>query len=204
MKELLGFVVLTSPLFLMVLWIPACLFLAVSVGRKGIKKSLPLKIAGGVAVFLIALLLPVSDEIAGRIYFNHLCETEAGAKVYQTIELPAEYWDENGEPKFYKGSKNNDIPSYAFNRLGIDIDEEWVEKKLLLHVSQSGTVIKEKKSEKKYSEVVRFGFKGGWIMRELTPHPSGLSCGIDNSYDELVRQQFIPVKEERGNHDNNQ
>jgi len=108
--------------------------------------------------------------------------------------LPAEYWDEDGNPKFYKGANNNDVPSYAFERLGIDIDAEWVEKKRLLHVSQSGTVIKEKKSGKKYSEVVRFGYKGGWIMRELTPHPSGLSCGGGGFYDELVQQQFVSAK----------
>ena len=101
MKQLLGFAVLTGPLFLIVLWVPVCLALAFLVGKKVIKKSLPLKITGGLAVFLIMLLFPVSDEIAGRIYFNHLCETEAGVKVYQTIELPAEYWDKDGKPNFY-------------------------------------------------------------------------------------------------------
>lgn len=100
MQELLGFIVLTSPLFLVVLWIPIYLLLVISVGRKAIKKSLPLKIAGGVTAFLIARHLPVGDEIAGRIYFNHLCETEAGVKVYQPVELPAEYWDEGGKPLF--------------------------------------------------------------------------------------------------------
>ena len=203
MKQLLGFAVLTGPLFMIVLWVPVCIALGVLVGRKVIKKSLPLKITGGLVVFLIILLLPVSDEIAGRIYFNHLCETEAGVKVYQTIELPAEYWDKDGKPTFYKGAKNNDVPSYAFKRLGIDIDAKWVEKKRLLHVSQFGTVVREKKSGKKYSEVVGFGYKGGWIMRELTPHPSGLSCGSGDFYDELVQQQFIPAKKERANHDNN-
>lgn len=105
MKELLGFVVLTSPLFLVVLWVPVCFFLAVLVGRKFIKRSLPVRIAGGVTVFLVALLLPASDEIAGRIYFNHLCETEAGMRVYQPMELPVEYWDEDGSLKFLKSVK---------------------------------------------------------------------------------------------------
>jgi hypothetical protein len=203
MKQLLGFAVLTGPLFLIVLWVPVCVAIGFLVGKKFIKKSLTLKIIGGLAIFLIMLLLPVSDEIAGRIYFNHLCETEAGVKVYQTIELPAEYWDEDGNPKFYKGANNNDVPSYAFKRLGIDIDGEWVEKKRLLQVIQFGTVVNEKKSGKKYSEVVRFGYTGGWIMRELTPHPSGLSCRGGSFYDELVQQQFIPAKEERGDYDNN-
>ncbi|MCB2218289.1 MAG: hypothetical protein KQH59_19700 [Desulfobulbaceae bacterium] len=100
MKQLLGFAVLTGPLFLILLWVPVCLAVAFLVGKKVIKKSLILKITGGLAIFLIMLLLPVSDEIAGRVYLNHLCETEAGVKVYQTIELPTEYWDEDGNPLF--------------------------------------------------------------------------------------------------------
>jgi len=98
MKQLLGFAVLTGPLFLIVLWVPVCIGIAFWVGRKVINRSLPFKITGGLAVFLIILVLPVSDEIAGRIYFNHLCKTEAGVKVYRIIELPAEYWDEDGKP----------------------------------------------------------------------------------------------------------
>jgi len=100
MNQLIGFAVLTGPLFLIVLWVPICIGLGIWVGRKFIKKGTPVKVAGGVLVFLVALILPVSDEIAGRIYFNHLCKTEAGVKVYQTIELPTKYWDKDGKPKF--------------------------------------------------------------------------------------------------------
>ena len=102
MDQLLGFIALTSPLFLIVLWVPVCIALAVWVGRKFLRAGLPLKIVVGTLLFLVLLILPFADEIAGRIYFNHLCETEAGIKVYQTIELPAEYWDEDGAPKFLK------------------------------------------------------------------------------------------------------
>ena len=51
MNELLGFVVLTGPLFLIVLWVPVCIVMAFLVGKKFIKKSLTLKIAGGLAFF---------------------------------------------------------------------------------------------------------------------------------------------------------
>jgi len=107
MEPLLGFIVLTGPLFLIVLWVLACIALAFWVGRKMVGKSRGLNVISGLAIFLFALLLPIADEIAGRIYFNHLCETEAGTKVYQTIELPAEYWNEDGNPKFFDKKTGN-------------------------------------------------------------------------------------------------
>src|ERR1039457_1543473 len=53
-------------------------------------------------VALIFIIIPTAYSIAGDIYFDHLCSTEAGVKIYQTVELPAEYWDEKGNPKFIK------------------------------------------------------------------------------------------------------
>src|SRR4030067_1247030 len=62
-------------------------------------KWLPTKKAKWIAV-AVFILIPTWDEILGRIYFKSLCETESGMRIYQTVELPAEYWNANGEPKF--------------------------------------------------------------------------------------------------------
>ncbi len=188
MDAFLGFIVLTGPLFFIVLWVPVCIFLAVLVGRKFIKKSLSLKIAGGMAVFLVTLLLPIADEIAGRIYFNHLCKTEAGVKVYQTIELPAEYWDEDGKPKFYDG---NTLPDNEYVKAGVKA--EAIEKTQAFGVQEFGTVFKEKNSDYKQSEVIGFRYWGGWLIRNFSPHNTAISCGGGKSYDELVEKQFIPL-----------
>ena len=93
MKDFMGFIVLTGPLFLIVLWVPVSILISIWASKRFIKKGLPLKIALGLIVFTIVLVIPIADEIVGRIYFNHICETDAGFKVYQKIELPAEYWD---------------------------------------------------------------------------------------------------------------
>jgi len=203
MDQLLGFITLTSPLFLIVLWVPVCIALAVWIGRKFIKKGKLLKIVVGTLIFMVLLILPVADEIAGRIYFNHLCETEAGAKVYQTIELPAEYWDADGKPTFYKGANNNDVPSYTFERLGITITAKRNQRQRWFHINQSGTIYTSKTTGQRLSEVVRFGYGGGWIAREMTPHNFAITCGLANSYDDLIRQQFIPASKEGGGNGNN-
>jgi len=195
MKQLLGFAVLTGPLFLIVLWVPVCLALAFLVGKKFIKKSLTLKITGGLAVFLIALLLPVSDEIAGRIYFNHLCETEAGVKVYQTIELPAEYWDENGTPKFYVNWDAGLGEKYSLIREDGSFPS-------LFHINDAGFKFVEKTSGKTLGEVVNFRFFGGLIFRSFDTSNSSISCELR---EQIINDIFIPENKTSGvNHGNNQ
>jgi hypothetical protein len=149
-----------------------CIALAVLVGKKVIKKSLPLKITGGLAVFLIMLLLPVSDEIVGRIYFNHLCETEAGVKVYQTIELPAEYWDENGKPKFLKS--NGDIDRKL---LGNKITEGRALKAFVpfLGIKKRRYMLKNI-SKEIAGENIDFFLSRGWVIRNFTTGSSSSTC----------------------------
>ncbi len=144
---------------------------------------------------LVWILIPTGDEVAGRIYFNHLCETEAGAKVYQTIELPAEYWDENGKAKFYKGAMSNDVPSYAFNRLNIPVEIRAKDRRRMFHIDQYGSDTIEKDSNKVINEIIGFRYWGGWIARNMTPHNSAVSCRkVAEVYDELIQKQFIPSK----------
>jgi len=184
MKQLLGFAVLTSPLFLIVIWVPVCIGLGIWVGRKFIKKGAPVKVAGGVLVFLIALILPISDEIAGRIYFNHLCKTEAGVKVYQTIALPARYWDKDGEPKFYVNrydkdklrfifSKGEMVTSPKFKYTWLDAHEHipfHVEKDVLkISIQPSGVVL---------GEYTILRYWGGWMRRNLSAHNSAMGCSL--------------------------
>ena len=183
MIQLLGLAVLTGPLFLIVLWVAVCLTLAFLVGKKFIKKSLSLKITGGLTVFLIMLLFPVSDEIAGRIFFNHLCETEAGVKVYQTIELPAEYWDKDGKPNFYDESSGNfTLPSGKFYK----VYSKKVNRRF--GVQERRTFILDIHTQKIIGEKPWFLYWGGYIKRNLTPHNSATSCGGD--WNEFVEKQF--------------
>lgn len=48
-----------------------------------------------VAIFV---LIPTWDVIPGRLYFQHLCEKEAGIKVFKTVEVDKSYLTPNGQP----------------------------------------------------------------------------------------------------------
>ncbi|MGB3210181.1 MAG: hypothetical protein WBB19_05705 [Desulforhopalus sp.] len=201
MNTFFGLIVMTGPLFLIVLWVPVCLALAFLVGNKIIEKSLTLRITGGLTVFLIALFLPVSDEIAGRIYFNHLCKTEAGVKVYQTIELPAENWDEDGDPNFYDKSNGNlylPLEQYVIGR-----SEKM---KRALNIEERHSILYDKETNELLSKEIWFLFWRGWVLKNFSPHNSALRCdgGIIGTIDYYLKlfKQKKPVDSEENN-DNN-
>ena len=73
LNELLGFVVLTGPLFLILAWLPVCIWIAVKVAKRFPRRGA--KLAGGLGIFLLLFFLPFADEVAGRIYLNRLCAT---------------------------------------------------------------------------------------------------------------------------------
>lgn len=126
------------------------------------------------AVALIFVLIPTADSILGHLYFNHLCSTEAGVKVYQTVELPAEYWDENGKPKFFNqyGNLQRDL---WINKL--DEPPGRVEPySTVFAIDKDTSFVKERTSQKVLAEVTTFRYWGGWFAQSFTPHNSAASC----------------------------
>lgn len=52
---------------------------------------------GSLSVFFA---LAVWDEVWGYVYLRHLCASEGGIKVYKTVTLGPEHWNEGGLPRF--------------------------------------------------------------------------------------------------------
>jgi hypothetical protein len=125
------------------------------------------------AVIALLTLIPTWDIVPGKIYFNHLCETEAGVKAYRTVELPAEYWDEKGQAKFFK--KNGDLDhSILKNRFG----EPSLTKpnSAFFGIDQTHQQLVDNSNQEILGEVVSFMYWGGWISRYLSPHNSAVDC----------------------------
>lgn len=138
------------------------------------------------AVALMLILVPTVDSILGHLYFNHLCSTEAGVKVYQTVELPAEYWDGQGKPKFsVNGGADNRQTVFAMD------GKTWEGKRFLyssfterynqsLHVEKAGFRLSDRETGRVFGEVLYFRYWGGWLARNFSPHNSAASCEIKN------------------------
>jgi len=171
-NELLGFAVLTGPLWLILILLPVCIWVAIKLAKRFKQRST--KLAGGVGIFLLLFFLPFGDEIVGRTYFKYLCATEAGVKVHQTIELSAEYWETDGKPKFFN---KHGYLEHNFRVKELDESGGHVERyPSVFSIDKDISPVKERTSQKVLAEVTTFRYWGGWIRRNFSPHNTANSC----------------------------
>ncbi len=174
MNELLGFIVLSGPLFLVLIFL-LVLIVGIIVLRKkvtGTKKRL----LGGLSIFGIAFFLLFGDEIIGKMYLDYLCKTKAGVNVNNTIELPVEYWNKNKELNVFnkQGYLNRD-----FWISKIDSSKGNVERhSSVLSIDKDTSKIIYKENNTLLAEIVTYRFWGGWLRRLFSLHNSAKSCSF--------------------------
>lgn len=125
------------------------------------------------AVALMLILVPTVDSILGHLYFNHLCSTEAGAKVYQTVELPAEYWDGQGRARFFKenGDLNHSLLMDRFSEPSTTKSYS-----SFFKIDERHQQLVDKSNHVVLGEVVNFMYWGGWVTRNFSPHNTSIDC----------------------------
>lgn len=171
LNDVLGLAVLTSPLWLVLILIPIAIWIAVKAAKRA--GRVPAKLAVGVLVFVIVSLAPFADQIIGRVYFNHLCATDSGARIYYTVALPPEYWDEQGTLKFLK--RNGGLNKTA---LGARFRETAKSEPYLraLGITKYRAQVVDTASQQVLGEVVDYMFWGGWIARNLSASTGADDC----------------------------
>lgn len=181
MNTFFGFLLLIGPLVVVVLWLPFCWWIARKVSKRFTSSGT--RWASGITAFLVVSLLPFVDSIAGRIYLNHLCSTEAGVKIYQTVELPAEYWDGEGKPKFYVNQYDHNKLRYIFpDKRMIDAPQfqyTWVTQPYseVFHIEKDVLQIADREKAITLGEYFLFRYWGGWLARNFDlVHNSAASC----------------------------
>ncbi len=143
------------------------------------------RFTGGIGIFLLVFLAPFADEIAGRMYFNHLCATEAGVKVYQTVDLPEVYWDEEGRAKFYDEKNGN------FTLDGYRVEYKTGVYSSFFHIDNAGYKRLNNRSGQILGEITDFMYWGGWMRRNLSPNNTANACGNRREHSRsLVKQIF--------------
>lgn len=184
MRELLAVVIVLMPYWLFALTCVVALLVAYRVAKR-FKGSAA--IAVGITSFLVVVLLPFLDGIVGYLLFQHYC-AKTGPRFYETLTLPATYWDEKGRPTFIR-------PDGHLNRkvLGDRIRESsrtapYVE---VLGITEYRHQVVDTMTKKVLGEVVTFGYWGGWVSRNLRiGPPSGTSC--KNFRDPQLWEGFYP------------
>lgn len=192
LNELLGFAVLTGPLWLILILLPIAIWIAVKVAKRF--KFGGTRLAVGVLAFGVVFFVLFADEIAGHVYFNYLCATEAGVKVHQTVELPAEYWDERGRPRFFNqyGYLDRD-----FSAKRIDMGEGRVVRySSIFSIDKDLSRVVDKDNHALLGEVTTFRFWGGWIRRNFSPSNTANDCKFiyDSNFSrDFYGRLFVPT-----------
>ena len=144
-------------------------------------------------LFVLFLFFPFADQILGRYYFDYLCEKEGGLHVFETVELGAEYYHEDGSPRFMdpKGKFDPFIFNnrYEFKRKSL---EHYVE---IVVIEKDIDSIIDTKTKKVLGEYSRFIYRGGWLANSLDHVGGGVggSCrgyGYQTTYDGFIKYVF--------------
>lgn len=182
LDDILGLLVLTSPLWLIVLALIIGVWAAFVAARRF--KSGRGKLTAVLAVFALIFLVLFGDELAGRTYFNYLCTTKANVKVYRTVELPSGYWTHEGAPRFYNEENGNfTLSGYRVEYQTGTYSSLWnVERAGYRRLDESGRVL---------GEVTDFIYWGGWLRRNFSPSNTATVCeGRRERSARLVKQAF--------------
>lgn len=144
----------------------------------------------GVAILSLAVfaIAPILDELVGRFYFSYLCTYKAGLTVYQQVELPGEYWNEDGTPTFVKPDGDLDE-----EKLGNNYHYEWKSgPSHLFNIKEDVDRIIDVKGETVLAKYIEFIYWRGWLVTHLSMHVSGVRCmQMHDLYVGLLSKVFV-------------
>lgn len=136
--------------FLVVCGLYVCLALFVA---KQIGKGTDSRLVKYVVLAVFALIF-TWDVIPGQLYFNHLCEKEAGAKVIKTVYVDKAYFTATGKP-------DQKLLVDWYNETS-KFDREFFP---LFHIEKIERAIQDKQSSEVLGTGTNFSYHGGWLSR---------------------------------------
>jgi len=172
MDELLGFAVLTGPLLPILMWLVVSIVVVVFIINPA--GSIIRRITIKFIFFVIIFVMPIGDEIIGRIYHGYLCANKSGYKVYMTAGLPADNWDENRNQKYLSSNgfvDMNMLPErYGWKR----INEKQID--FIIKITKSRAQLIDNYTKNVLGEQITYIRKYGWLNRFSISPSTGESC----------------------------
>jgi hypothetical protein len=141
------------------LYVCVALFVAKQVGKGTNSKF------AKYATIAVFVLIPLWDIIPGKLYFQHLCETEAGVKVFKTVEVDQSYFKSNGKPDEKKFAERYPHVS-KFDRNFSPI----------FHIAKTESMIQDKQTEEILGTAKNFSHRSGWLNTFILVDAAGASC----------------------------
>ena len=147
--------------FLVVCGLYVCLALFVA---KQVGKGTNSKFAK-YATIAVFVLIPLWDIIPGQLYFQHLCETEAGVKVIKTVEVDRLYFKSDGSPDENKLAERYAQPDKFDGKFSP-----------LFHIAKTESTIQDKQTKEVLGTATNFSHRGGWLTTFVLVDATGASC----------------------------
>ena len=187
-NEILGFIVLSGPLWLILIIILLGAWITHKAGKRFKSSNSKFMIFAG--VFALIFLLLFGDGIAGKIYLKHLCDTKSGFKIYHTVKLPAKYWDEKGKPKYIGANGFVDMKLLPSRIKWRHVDEPFINS--LIKIEMWRWELIDKNTKTVLGERITFVRYYGWLNEFSPASAMGESCrdlGWGNRHEELLRKE---------------
>ena len=128
-----------------------------------------------IIVIVLLLALPFTDEMVGRLYFNHLCKTSAGLEVHETVDLEPKFYDKNGSPKFIDSEGAFD--SSVFNGRYEFKTQSQYNYVNFVRMRKRTYLIIDKVRGRILGTYTNYFYFGGWLVNNLGYQVRGIHCG---------------------------
>lgn len=120
------------------------------------------------------------DAIVGRLYFRHLCNTEAGVTIVKRVELPAEYYGDDGKLNAKLGQDRfpEPLPGIPMGIASSGNRETIVFTPKIERVTfKWGSDGRVYPSDEVFATAIDFAYWGGWLYNaQPLMHVSGETC----------------------------
>ncbi|HSE58047.1 MAG TPA: hypothetical protein VLA99_05035 [Nitrospiraceae bacterium] len=131
------------------------------------------------------VLLPTWDIIPSRLYFQHLCKTEAGARATKTVMLEELYFLPDGRPdqkKLAGRYAQPDKRDHEFSR--------WA------HIVKVESAIRDKQTGELLGTATDFVYYGGWLGARIAPmSPDTCPNYPNHSAHSIIWQEIFKLKQ---------
>lgn len=165
-------------------------------------------------VIALFILIPTWDIIPGKLYFNYLCENEAGLKIYRTVEGVEGFRVSVAEPealtkygyKYQERSEGNQLYRYTLDANGNIVKKEVTESIARYAVDSTGwtplswnvnkyeTFIFDQQTKERLAVSTAFSGGKNWLQVSFHPYLGGHGyCRIGTGW-ELYLNTLKPTK----------
>ena len=165
MNAIGGFLVLSmGPLALLFLFVVGAFVVWLFVARE---KTTRRKWLAGTLAAIVVILIPTWDEIAGRAYFRHLCESNGGIRIYERVKLGPEYRGIRFPdlPTEYERMKLASLYPYA-----LESKEDLPGPARILYVRR---MILDEQTGAVLGSLTNYFYGGGWLDNAVSLHGTG-------------------------------